>query len=88
MGLCAYYFLFSEKSAYKKVSYSEFYESVNQNEVIKAELSENKILYELKDGTKTGNSKSVFAFAERVYAITRCGNSTAGRFFGNYFNCF
>lgn len=52
MGLCAYYFLFSEKSAYKKVSYSEFYESVNQNEVIKAELSENKILYELKDGTK------------------------------------
>ena len=51
-GLCAYYFLFSEKSAYKKVSYSEFYESVNQNEVIKAELSENKILYELKDGTK------------------------------------
>ena len=52
IGLCAYYFLFSEKSAYKKVSYSEFYESVNQNEVIKAELSENKILYELKDGTK------------------------------------
>ena len=52
VGLCAYYFLFSEKSAYKKVSYSEFYESVNQNEVIKAELSENKILYELKDGTK------------------------------------
>lgn len=51
-GLCAYYFLFSEKSAYKKVSYSEFYESVNQNEVIKAELSENKIIYELKDGTK------------------------------------
>ncbi|MDY4526157.1 MAG: ATP-dependent metallopeptidase FtsH/Yme1/Tma family protein [Treponema sp.] len=51
-GLCAYYFLISEKSAYKKVSYSEFYESVNQNEVIKAELSENKILYELKDGTK------------------------------------
>ena len=52
IGLCAYYFLISEKSAYKKVSYSEFYESVNQNEVIKAELSENKILYELKDGTK------------------------------------
>ena len=52
IGLCAYYFLFSEKSAYKKVSYSEFYESVNQNEVIKAELSENKIIYELKDGTK------------------------------------
>ena len=52
IGLCAYYFLFSEKLAYKKVSYSEFYESVNQNEVIKAELSENKILYELKDGTK------------------------------------
>ena len=52
IGLCAYYFLFSEKSAYKKVSYSEFYESVNQNAVIKAELSENKILYELKDGTK------------------------------------
>ena len=52
IGLCAYYFLFSEKSAYKKVSYSEFYESVNQNEVKKAELSENKILYELKDGTK------------------------------------
>ena len=52
IGLCAYYFLFSEKSAYKKVSYSEFYESVNQNEVITAELSENKILYELKDGTK------------------------------------
>lgn len=52
IGLCAYYFLFSEKSVYKKVSYSEFYESVNQNEVIKAELSENKILYELKDGTK------------------------------------
>ena len=52
VGLCAYYFLFSEKSAYKKVSYSEFHESVNQNEVIKAELSENKILYELKDGTK------------------------------------
>ena len=52
IGFCAYYFLFSEKSAYKKVSYSEFYESVNQNEVIKAELSENKILYELKDGTK------------------------------------
>ena len=52
IGLCAYYFLFSEKSAYKKVSYSEFYESVNQNEVIKAELSENKIIYELKEGTK------------------------------------
>ncbi len=52
IGLCAYYFLFSEKSAYKKVSYSDFYESVNQNEVIKAELSENKIIYELKDGTK------------------------------------
>ena len=52
IGLCAYYFLFSEKSSYKKVSYSEFYESVNQNEVIKAELSENKILYELKNGTK------------------------------------
>ncbi len=52
IGLCAYCFLFSEKSAYKKVSYSEFYESVNQNEVIKAELSENKIIYELKDGTK------------------------------------
>ena len=52
IGLCAYYFLFSEKSAYKKVSYSEFYESVNQNEVKKAELSENKIIYELKDGTK------------------------------------
>lgn len=52
VGLCAYYFLFSEKSAYKKVSYSEFYESVNQNEVIKAELAENKIIYELKDGTK------------------------------------
>lgn len=52
IGLCAYYFLFSEKSAYKKVSYSDFYESVNQNEVKKAELSENKIIYELKDGTK------------------------------------
>ena len=52
IGLCAWYFLFSGKSDNQKVSYSEFYESVNQNEVIKAELAENKIIYELKDGTK------------------------------------
>ena len=52
IGLCAWYFLFSGKSDNQEVSYSEFYESVNQNEVIKAELAENKIIYELKDGTK------------------------------------
>ena len=52
IGLCTWYFLFSGKSDNQKVSYSEFYESVNQNEVIKAELAENKIIYELKDGTK------------------------------------
>lgn len=52
IGLCVWYFLFSDKSDNTKVSYSEFYKSVNQNEVKKADIAENKIIYELKDGTK------------------------------------
>lgn len=52
IGLCVWYFLFSDKPDNAKVSYREFYQSVNQNEVKKADIAENKIIYELKDGTK------------------------------------